>query len=768
MSSSSTTLNLQRREFDAAVPLRAYTLAPAVGLATFMAIPMSAWAASQGVVDTQSASAPGVTNLPATTIESEGEAAYKTDRASSTKMTESLLDTPQSVTVISQQLIKEQNAQSLKDALRNVPGITFNSGEGGGGVGDSLTIRGFNADGNIYRDGVRDPAKYSRNDFFNTDSVEILKGSSSAGWGVGATGGAVNLVTKAAQLDDFNHLSAGVGTANYRRSTLDINHTLDGLGEGAAFRVNIMGNKSGVDGRDWVEDERYGFAPTLSLGLGTDTRFTVGYEYIHDNSDPDYGIPTVNGSNGSSPSRAGGASWNSYWGWRNLNYEDNESHRLNMKFAHDFSDALSFDTQFTYFHLDHDYFVTTPGGDANSGAPGLQVSKGLYRRNVNTPGREQTNETFSNQSNLTWRFDTFGIGHTLVGGFDISKQTLDSKTGALTAADRTAQGNLPVASNDWSKYPYSAHSYMSAKQSVEQVDKAFYALDTLKFDEHWQLHLAVRQDHFDTRVLDNESRASQTAPWTDLGDSDQSEKLTSVHTALVYKPVHNGSFYVSYANARQPSGVLAVAQTGSIASTKGDTGKTYEVGTKWELFDGALELNGDVFETKRQLTYVDDTQGTAFTGGEERVRGLELSGTGNITRNWSVYAGYIHENSKLIKAYNGSEQGLQLANTPQNAFNVWTTYKLPYDIAASYGVQYVDDVKIYKGQGSVLTSAGQTTVPSHVVHDAMVSWKATQDLDVRLNVNNLFDKHYWAEYNGRGYGVPGAGRGATLSADYSF
>ncbi|MGC4010769.1 MAG: TonB-dependent receptor plug domain-containing protein [Pseudomonas sp.] len=155
-----------------------------------MAIPLSAWADQPPTADDQDALA-----LPDSTWNTR-ESPYKVDHASSAKYSEPLRDTPQSVTVLSETLLKEQNAQSLKDALRNVPGITFNSGEGGGGVGDSLTIRGFNADGNIYRDGVRDPAKYSRDDFFNTEGVEVFKGSSTAAWGVGAVGGAVNLVTK--------------------------------------------------------------------------------------------------------------------------------------------------------------------------------------------------------------------------------------------------------------------------------------------------------------------------------------------------------------------------------------------------------------------------------------------------------------------------------------------------------------------------------------------------------------------------------------------
>jgi len=162
--SSPTKLNLQRSAGLSLASFRSTTLAPLMGLATFMALPMSTWAAGQDQSAGQGAV--GDLTLPATTIDSHTDAPYITDKLSSSKSTEPLLDTPQSVTVVSSQLLKEQNAQSLKDALRNVPGITFNSGEGGGGVGDSLTIRGFNADGNIYRDGVRDPAKYSRNDFF--------------------------------------------------------------------------------------------------------------------------------------------------------------------------------------------------------------------------------------------------------------------------------------------------------------------------------------------------------------------------------------------------------------------------------------------------------------------------------------------------------------------------------------------------------------------------------------------------------------------------
>jgi len=720
---------------------------------------------------------PNTLQLGSTVIDAtqDNAAPYQTEKLSSSKFTEALRDTPQSISVVPKRVLEEQNAQDLKDVLRNVPGITFNSGEGGGGVGDSINIRGFSADGNIYRDGVRDPAKYTHSELFNTEQVEVLKGSSGSGWGVGAIGGAVNLVTKSPELKNFDTLDVGVGTANYKRSTLDINHTIDGLGDGAAFRVNVVGYKGGVNGRDWIQRERNGFAPSLSLGLGTDTRFTIAYEYLHDNGNTDYGIPTVDGQYGGSPHRLG--SWSSYWGWRNLDKENNESHRLNLKFAHDFNDNVTFDNQLTYFHLDHDYFVTTPGGTyygANSPAPGVQVNKGVYRRNINTPLRNQTNATWSDQSNLTFRFDTFGIGHTLVTGIEYSKQTLQSDTGKLTAADAAQMGSLTSASNDWSKYPYSADSYISSEIGAEQIDKAFYALDTLKFDEQWELHLAARQDHYDSRITSSYSRSSQTAAWVDNGTSSASEKLTSVHTALVYKPVEEGSIYLSYANARQPSSLTAVAQTGTSTGDSTQRGKTIELGTKWDVLNENLSLTAALYETKRNLTYTDDDTGaTLNVGGEQRVRGLELGVVGNITDKWSVYAGYAYQNSKTLKAANdSSEDGIGIANTPKHTISLWNTWKLPGDNTFSYGVRYVDTVDIYTGTGtgadSTTSSQFKTTVPDYVVHDLAFTHAINKNIDVRLNVTNLFDKRYYTEYNSRGYGLPGDGRGATVTAEYRF
>lgn len=231
--------------------------------------------------------------LDTLTIEGQQESSYQTKKLSSSKYTQSLRDTPQSIAIVPKAIIEKQNAQSLEEVLQNVPGVTFNSGEGAGGVGDSINIRGFNSGSyggsNVYIDGVRDSAFYTRSDMFNIEQVEVIKGSSSAAWGAGVIGGAINLVNKTPKLENFALFSGGVGTADYKRATFDGNKIIDSA-SGTAARLNMMWHSAGVDGRDWIQRDRWGFAPSLAFGLNTDTRNVFAYEHLTDDGNYDYGI----------------------------------------------------------------------------------------------------------------------------------------------------------------------------------------------------------------------------------------------------------------------------------------------------------------------------------------------------------------------------------------------------------------------------------------------------------------------------------------------
>lgn len=220
-------------------------------------------------------------------VRGESNNAYDVKQSASQKFTAPLVDTPKSVQVIPQEVIRDQAASSLTDVLRNTPGITFGAGEGGNPLGDRPFIRGYDAQGSTFVDGMRDIGATSR-EVFNLEQVEVIKGSDGAYGGRGGAGGSINLISKTAKLDNFSNASLGIGTDNYYRGTVDGNWMLS---DTSAFRLNGMYHKADVAGRDVVDNKRWGIAPTLSFGLGTPTRVTLGYYHLDTDDIPDGGIP---------------------------------------------------------------------------------------------------------------------------------------------------------------------------------------------------------------------------------------------------------------------------------------------------------------------------------------------------------------------------------------------------------------------------------------------------------------------------------------------
>lgn len=727
-------------------------------------------------------------------VNAKREGDYQAKALSSAKYSQPLRDVAQSVSVVPKELIQKQNAQTLEEVLQNVAGITFNSGEGAGGVGDTINIRGFNSGqyggSNVFIDGIRDSGYYTRSEMFNTEQVEVIKGSSSAAWGAGVIGGAVNLVTKSAQLDDFNTITGGVGTADYQRLTLDSNHILD-ADRGIAFRLNLVGTQTGVNGRDWIERDRWGIAPTIAFGLGSDTRVNLGYEHLDDRGNYDYGIPTSHGGNlntrgsGGEASKADGVKWDSYWGYRNLDKENNRIDRVNFKVEHDFNEALSLSNQFTYAKLKRDYVVTTPEGSRLAAG-----SNGSGRRLVGI-ARHTDNDTFSNQTNLTFKVDTFGIQHTLVGGLEYTKEKLDQKNGSLRYG---GQGNGTTAvdpSNPPSQFNGNTEIAYTSHTNAESETKAFYLLDTLKFNDQWQADVSARRDFWSAKNNLVETRTLATATgalgnWVRGADSDLDEvkeKLFSYRASVTYKPVEEGSIYIAYGNAKQPSSIGA-SSAGGISATdyavSPTKGKTYEIGTKWDLLDEALSLTAAVFRTEMDGPVLIDSSDplSEQVRIKSRVDGLELGATGNISDQWSVFASYAFMKSEILDDGRNAggtfdnpaanDTGIEVQNTPRHSASLWTTYQLNKDWSLDYGVRYVGERYIGLGRAQTATRASRAEVPDYWVHNAAISWQTTQELGLRLNLINLFNEHYWRQYNGRGFGVPGEGRGAQLTASYNF
>jgi catecholate siderophore receptor len=260
----------------------------------------------------------------------------KVDHVASPKATAPLLDTPQTITVISNQTIRQQNLLTLRDALAIIPGITFGAGEGGGGFGDSINLRGYSASNDITQDGVRDSAQYSRTDPFNLQQIEVYNGANSAYNGSGSVGGTINLVSKTPQPKSLTVIEAGIGTDNYYRGAVDSNLRVSQL---IAVRLNAMVHRNDYPGRDVERYKRWGIAPSITIGVDSPTRLTVSYFHQEDDNTPAYGVPyfLTPLNRGAVP----GVDRSAYYGIKNLDRQKITVDQATITFDHDFSEHVS-------------------------------------------------------------------------------------------------------------------------------------------------------------------------------------------------------------------------------------------------------------------------------------------------------------------------------------------------------------------------------------------------------------------------------------------
>src|SRR5262245_3631260 len=338
------------------------------------------------------------------------------------KYSQTLRDTPVTVSVIPQQVYQEQNATSLREVLRNTPGITMSIGEGGSGgtsSGDNVLIRGFSARNDIYVDGARDVGLISR-DAFNTEVVEVAKGPSSVTTGRGSTGGSINLVTKTANLQDSASARLTAGNAGYKRSTIDVNRKVS---DTVAVRFNGMWQDAGVPGRDEVTQKGWGVAPSIGFGLGTETSLTLNYNHLHQNNLPDYGLP------GTLPDLAVAAGktiddidFSNFYGLVSRDHENITSDVATATVEHRFGRAFSLRNLTRYGKNNLDRVVTPPRAAslANGGLdPGFNPALPQIRR-TDTRYQYRDDTTITNQTDATVGFQTAGIGHSAVAGIEVA------------------------------------------------------------------------------------------------------------------------------------------------------------------------------------------------------------------------------------------------------------------------------------------------------------------------------------------------------------
>ena len=725
------------------------------------------------------------------------------------KLTARPLDTPQTVTVISRGTIAAQNLLSLRDILSTVPGITFGAGEGGGGFGDSINLRGYSANNDITVDNVRDSAQYSRSDPFNVEQIEVTNGSNSVYSGAGSVGGTINIVSKRPSHRNSTTVSAGVGTDDYYRATVDANHAVS---DNVAVRLNAMVHRNDVPGRDVERLKRWGVAPSITVGLSGPTQFTALYFHQEDDNTPSYGVPYYNG--GPVP----GVDPGNYYGYRNIDRQKADVDILTGIIDHDFGGGLKLRNLSRYQKVNQSLRVNPPQGVfclANGQKP-VGFSQSTTATNITgytaclatdpAPGfyqpsgprgttRITENTLLYNQTDFTWDVDLGGMRHTLVFGASFLDEDFHLDNGNVQRQADGATVVLPPMSiaDPVNVYAGPLNFIQAGAQDGRRKNQAVYLFDNIVINEQWSINGGLRWEHNEgVNSADTyNTTGGPTLGAITAGPSFKSEdNLLTYRVGVVYKPVPNASLYVAYANSQTPSQATvngSGACTAVTCTVDPEESENIEVGGKWDVA-GRLSLTAALFRNKRSNYRVasnDPTVPDQQLDGSARVDGLALGASGLITDRWAIFANYTYLKSKVLQgvddvfAVRGLDftRGDALTQVPDHAFSLFTTYDLPHwDLQVGYGVTYQGET--YLTQHTLVTGSTSTrsTIPlvksdDYMVHRLTIAWTGVDNLELRLNVNNLFDKEYYTRIRGNaagGWATPGDTRNATLTANYRF
>ncbi|PSJ38493.1 TonB-dependent receptor [Sphingomonas deserti] len=765
------------------------------------------------------------------------EGSYKADTADSPKFTAPLIDTPRSVTVIPAQVIRDTASASLTEALRTVPGITLGAGEGGNPLGDRPFIRGFDAQASTYLDGVRDIGAQSR-EIFAIEQIEVVKGSNSALGGRGSAGGSLNLVSKMPTADRFAAASGSLGNADYKRATIDINQP---VGENIGVRLNAMWHDQDVAGRDAIYQKRWGIAPSFKLGLEGPTGLTVSYYHLETDELPDSGIPYLYtianapaGVTETGPaeefSTIGGRSVKvprgAFYGLEARDFRDTRVDNFTLRFEHDFGNGISIRNTSRWGRSEQNYIWTQPddsqGNVYGTNAASPATAGGQVWRRINTRNGEA--EGMINQTDLFGTFDTGGIGHSFAASLEFSWEKAsngnyvsNAATGAAIATGSAitprctsaaiARYNCtsidnPNPSDPWVSYASDTSTTLAdivksapkTRTVSEAKTIAVSLFDTITITDSLLINLGGRFDQVETNVSPGLA-ATSTANRAYFVRKDD---LWTYQAGIIFKPAENGSIYVSTATASTPPGsFLAQGTEGNALNTtaqeltdllKVEKTQSYEIGTKWSLFDDSLALTLAAFrtDTKNARTAVEN--GVVAYIGDRRIDGIEFGFNGNITPEWNVFGGYTYMDSEIrdggittttvnnVAFFAPSvNTGKRFPNTPKHSLTAFTNYKVTPEFTIGGGAIYMSkvyggysDLRTVQNGAVVITKELARKVPGYTRFDANASYALTDALQVQLNLQNLTNKRYYDRAYSSHYANQAAGRTAILTLNVKY
>lgn len=683
------------------------------------------------------------------TAEQPTRGSYKAEVTEIGKMKQKLKDIPQSVSVVTHQLIADQGDATLKEALKNVSGITFAAGEGGRS-GDQIYLRGFAAFQDTYRDGQRDVAQYNR-DPFNDERVEVLKGASSMLFGRGSTGGVVNQVSKTPFAGEKRDLSLTLGTDDFQRMTADINSPFS---DTAAFRLNLMATNDGSpDGIS--EAKRFGIAPSLVFGLGEPTTATLSHMHMTENNRPMLGVPYDPNT-----LRPIDVPRDRFYGLQGMDSEDITADITTAKVAHKLAEDQEISAQLRIGRYDRTLKVAQPQLiNATAGTPVTDATGLRY----SSKSRGSLNESQGLLVDYNGKFDTGMLRHNLLAGAEFTRETQS----AFNLAVANISGLTTTVGNP-SGVRYTGGYTSRPSNDFVSRNLAAYVTDTVELTPQWKAMGGVRMDW-----LDGDYRAYNSQTGALSRSINRSDRGLSYRAGLIWQPDSMQSYYAGYSSLMNPSGEAYQFDASSGANAdqqKPERNKHYEIGAKWDLADGEATLRAALFRTEKYYERNTDalSPDISILYGKRHTDGIEVEAAGRLTERWEVFAGATLMDPKVDEGWANNAPSSKNAGavpkyTPKKTANLWTTYKLTDKITAGLGAYYTG--KRYSADGDRDQSKTRY-LPGYVRMDAMLSYEE-RNYAVRLNVNNLANKKFYDSQYG-GHAAAGIPREAQLTVSYKY
>jgi catecholate siderophore receptor len=627
---------------------------------------------------------------------------YKTGLTSSSTRTEtSLLDTPQAVSVINQNQIRDQKIVNMEEAIRYVPGINIRQGEG---HRDQVTIRGNVSSADFFVDGARDDLEYMR-DFYNTERIEVLKGPNAMAFGRGGSGGAINRVLKYADGQRKKSIVLTGGSFNDRRVEADVG---DKVNEKLSVRFNSMYEKSDSF-RRFVGFEKYAFNPTATIDAGDNTEINVGYEHFRDNRLTDRGIPSSGGG-------AYTTGPSTFFGNPDQNNSETRVDSVYAIIKHDFSDSLKLKNH-TRYTKNYKFYQNTfaNGAVASAGTYRLEAYNDTYDRN-----------TFTNQTDLTKKFEIGATKHTALLGAEITDQDTQNLRQTGFFNNSTTFINVPVT-HSVSSTPITYRSLTTTNNNSSRVNVlAAYLQDQVEINKYLQVTGGLRMDRFSIGLVNNHTNQSFK----------RNDTLLSPRFGLVVKPRKSLSIYANYNVTYLPSaGDQFSSMSAAVQALKPEKMENYEIGTKWDITP-RLNFTTAFYQLDRTNTRNNDPSRPGFfvLTGASRTRGVELSATGKVNNKWEMIAGYAYQDAIITGTTSLAAKGKKIALVPQNKISLWNKYNFDQKFSAGLGI--IDQSSQFAALDNSVKLKGFTRF------DVAAYYKVSKTYRLQLNVENIFNKGY--------------------------